>query len=62
MTKIEKALSDMSAHEKLNILKETLMKTRCPHHFGLKDIPCNRHSNCKECWNGEVSDDDGETL
>jgi hypothetical protein len=43
-------------------LREKILKTRCPHRYGMKDtatkssdLICNM--DCEKCWDGEVEDD-----
>lgn len=53
--KIEKAMQ-----MELEGLKTRIMKTKCPHNYGMKDmspptVMCTGH--CEECWNEEVEND-----
>jgi hypothetical protein len=55
LKKIEKAIQI-----EMEGLREKILKTHCPHYYGMKDmspptIICTFH--CEECWNEEVEDD-----
>ena len=55
MTKLEKAMQ-----MEIEGLREKIVKTNCPHNYGMKDmspptVMCTGH--CVECWNEEVEDD-----
>lgn len=55
MTKLEKAMQ-----MEIEGLKEKILKTRCPHYYGMKDmspptVMCT--AQCVECWSEEAEDD-----
>ena len=56
MTKLEKAVQ-----MEIEGLREKILKTNCPHNYGMKDmspptVMCTGH--CEECWNEEVENDE----
>lgn len=58
MTKLEKAMQ-----MEIECLKERIVKTKCPHNYGMKDmspptVMCTGH--CEECWSEEVEGDSDE--
>lgn len=59
MTKLKKI--DKAMQMELEGLEARILKTKCPHNYGMKDmspptIMCTGH--CKDCWNEEVEDDE----
>lgn len=59
MKKIEKAIQI-----EMEGLREKILKTRCPHRYGMKDRATESDfvcgSDCKACWNEEVEGDSDE--
>lgn len=57
MKKIEKAMQ-----MEIEGLREKILKTQCPHNYGMKDRAAPRNGfmcdlDCEECWSGEIEGD-----
>lgn len=57
MTRLEKAMQI-----ELEGLREKILKTHCPHYYGMKDRTERRSrsicdGNCEKCWSEEAEDD-----
>ena len=58
MKKIEKAIQIETEG-----LREKILKTRCPHKYGMKDTATTSSDficdmDCEQCWNEEVENDE----